>query len=442
MIGGYYGTLIAFAVIGCLFSALLSLLPGLHVYNVMGFAIIAYITVFPGLDPLTFTMFLVGMLSGFGILFTITTVYLNAPDDSTVFMLFPTQKYLVQGRGHEGVMLTGLGSLLAVYLLIAILVFGANQVQTLRNVATPYYGYVLGTVIMFILMSEFPKDFGRSKGTIRKLWEGWKTLFVGYLVFILSALLGMVLFFKVTVPPDRAFTSLMFPFVGMFATSSVLVSIISEMEMPKQHIAKSCDAKPSEVARGVGGGTLGGLFAAFFPAITAGPGAMLAGHATASKGDKPFIVSGAASRYVYYVGAVMLFFLPGVHIRRGAIGMYVNLFFIPETTEQFYLLAGAIAITGGLAFIMLLGLSRFVVKLLERVSWKSMNMGVLCVILVIVFVMGGWQGLLTMSVGTAIGLLPVLFHSRRTGCLAVILVPIWLNMIGMGPTVAGWMGLL
>ena len=56
--------------------------------------------------------------------------------------------------------------------------------------------------------------------------------------------------------------------------------------------------------------------------------------------------------------------------------------------------------------------------------------------------MTGLQGLLLMSVAAAVGLFPVMWNSRRLNLLAVILVPIWLNMAGVGADIAALMGLV
>jgi putative membrane protein len=301
---------------------------------------------------------------------------------------------------------------------------------------------MIGAVWLYILMSEFPKDFGRSKTKLGKLRDAWKTLAAGYLTFFLSSILGMIVFFKVTMPVGTAFQGLMPPLVGMFAVPNLLINIISEMEIPPQYVSKSFDVSGEEIFRGAGGGSIGGLFGAFLPAVTAGPAGLLASHATGQKGDHPFIISMGATRMVYYVGAVLLFFLPGVHIRRGAIGIFINLFFVPETAEQYYLLAAAVAICGGVAFILLMYMSRVAIRVVAKMSFKKVSIAVLFLIIMIVFSMGGVRGLLTMSVGVALGTLPIVYHSRRSNCLAVILTPIFLNMAGLGPTVAGWLGLL
>jgi TctA family transporter len=57
-------------------------------------------------------------------------------------------------------------------------------------------------------------------------------------------------------------------------------------------------------------------------------------------------------------------------------------------------------------------------------------------------VVTGWEGLAIMTVGVGIGLIPVLYGSRRLNCLGILLLPIGCNMSGFGQTVATWLGLL
>ena len=54
----------------------------------------------------------------------------------------------------------------------------------------------------------------------------------------------------------------------------------------------------------------------------------------------------------------------------------------------------------------------------------------------VVFGLFGWAGLALMTVATGIGLIPVYYHSRRMNCMGVLLVPITLNMAGLGPHIA------
>jgi putative membrane protein len=59
----------------------------------------------------------------------------------------------------------------------------------------------------------------------------------------------------------------------------------------------------------------------------------------------------------------------------------------------------------------------------------------------VVYALFGWIGLGLMTVATAIGLIPVYYHSRRMNCMGVLLLPIALNMGDLGPAVVRLMGL-
>jgi putative membrane protein len=314
-----------------------------------------------------------------------------------------------------------------------------NALGIVWDIAMSNIHWIIGAVIAYMLLSEFPKDFGRHKNALHGLKEAWKTILAGYLTFFLAGLLGVILYSKTIIPANHAFQSLMAPLIGLFATSSIILNLISKYEIPEQNIPKSIDAKPVDIVHGSVAGSLGGLFAAFIPAVTAGVGGYMASHAFAQKGDKSFLVSMGASRVVYYVGALSLFFLPTLHLRRGALAMGINLFFTPQTVQQFYLVDAGIALSGIISFFVVIYLSKFLAGVIPKINPKLLNIVVLGIIIVLVYIMTSWQGLIIMSVATAIGLVPVLFNSRRSHCLAVILVPIWLNMSGI--VLAPYLGL-
>jgi TctA family transporter len=58
----------------------------------------------------------------------------------------------------------------------------------------------------------------------------------------------------------------------------------------------------------------------------------------------------------------------------------------------------------------------------------------------IVWGVTGWRGVVMMLVATALGLVPNFWHTRRIPLLAVLLVPVSLNMAGVGSKVAMWLG--
>ncbi|TAN37080.1 MAG: hypothetical protein EPN23_06615 [Verrucomicrobia bacterium] len=63
---------------------------------------------------------------------------------------------------------------------------------------------------------------------------------------------------------------------------------------------------------------------------------------------------------------------------------------------------------------------------------------VVALVICLAMVLGitGWRGLTVMLVATGLGLIPVLFGSRRMNCLGILLLPFTCNMSGFGPTIA------
>ncbi|MCX8067077.1 MAG: tripartite tricarboxylate transporter permease [Anaerolineae bacterium] len=448
-----------FAFLGALVAAPLSLLPAIHIYNIAGFLLMASVFLGPFLAPEEMAMLFLGMVTAYSVLNTIPSVFFSAPDESMVFVVLPGQKYLMQGRGYEAAVLTGIGSLGGIAALLALTPFASALFPALKAILQRHLHWILWSVIAFMLLSEWPKGSDRAPAGWRRWWDGWRSLTAGLATFFLSGLLGFVLMYRPLLPVHVAYQNLLPAFVGLFAVPWVLQNLLAQTVFPPQYIARSVDATPGLVLRGVFAGTLGGLFAAFFPVVTGGIGGLIAGHATAQRDDRLFILSQGASKVVYYVGGFLLFFIPGLLLTRGGMAWMLSTLWRPYGPYFFYQAVAAILLTGTLAFFGLLGAARVVARLVERVNYRTLSAGVLVFIVVVIFAvpaLGEWAssrdgiaalqaglaGLAICAVATGIGLIPVLWGARRMNAMGVLLLPIALNMVGAGPTVAGWLRLL
>ncbi len=437
-----YAVFTLYALAGTLAASLLACVPALHIYNVAGLILLLLARAEGLIAPEALALLFLGMIVGYAVVNTVPSLFFGAPDESAVWIVLPGQKYLMQGRGFEAAALTGVGSLGGIVVLVALAPFTARILSPIRQVIQPHLHWLLGLVVVYMLMSEWPKGSGRGATWLARLWDGWKSLTAGLVTFVLSGVLGLILTYRPLIPVELAFQSLMPAFVGLFAVPWVLQNILSGTAIPKQHAAHSLDVTPALIARGVGAGALGGLLAAFFPVMTGGIGGFIAGHATAQRDDRLFVISQGASKVVYYVGALLFFFAPGLHLTRGGMAWMLTPLYTPYTPEVYWLAVAATALCGALAFVMLLWLSRGALALIGRVDYRWISWGTLAVLVVLVGVVTGWAGLLIALAGTGIGLIPVLFHSRRMNCMGVLLLPILLNMAGLGATVAGWLGLV
>ncbi|RKZ25868.1 hypothetical protein DRQ29_05700 [bacterium] len=434
--------LLVYILIGIGATTIISLIPSLHIYNVMGLIIIAILTFGHFIPAEVIPYMFMAMLVTYSVLNTLTAIFLSAPDESMIFVVMPGQKALTLGRGYEIAMLTGFGSLLGILLLVLITPLSFNVLPALRRIMTPHMHWLLGLVTVYILMSEWPKSIERKPPGLPRFLEAWRSLGAGLLTFALSGFLGLIVFNKTLIPVRSSFQSLLPVFVGLFAVPSVLLNIVSRQTIPKQHIAKSIDVTPSVALRSTIAGGLGGLIAALFPIMTAGMGGLLAGQATAQRDSRIFVMSQGVSKVVYYVGAFLFFFVPGKRMGKGGLVAMVSPLFSVHTIQEYWLALATMVFAGGIAFILLHFLSKWFAKIVHQINYRLISEITLVILLLVVFGMTRWMGLLIMTVSTAIGLLPVLFGSRRLNCLGVLLVPISLNMAGIGPKVAHWLGIV
>ena len=435
---------LASVVAGTVAGCLVACVPALHIYNVMGFGMIGLCSLDRGVPPVFAVPFVTGLIVGWAMANTIPSVFLAAPDESALLMVLPGQKYAMAGRGIEAVMLTAVGGLAGAFVLVLLAgPLAPLVVPTVHAVFRRHLHWVLWSVIVFLLMSEWPRAGVRGPGGWKKFAEGWASLSAGLLTFALSGLLGFILRYRSPMPLEAAFQDMMPAFAGLFAMPWLILNIVSRVELPRQQLAMAKVVVPMRPAFvGACAGTLGGAFAAFFPGVTGGIGALFAGHATAQRDDRVFLVSQGASKLVYYTGAFLLLFVPGLNLSRGTGAWLLQGLYVPHSAGDYFMALASVAVAGAVAFLLMAPLARGMVAVVGRAGCRPVSWLALALIALIVAAATGPMGLLVMAVSTGIGLIPLLFHSRRLNCLGVILLPMACGMSGIAPAVAARLGLL
>ena len=157
---------------------------------------------------------------------------------------------------------------------------------------------------------------------------------------------------------------------------------------------------------------------------------LLAGHATAQRGDRVFIISQGVSKVVYYVGGLLLFFVPGLHLTRGGMAWMLSTSYSSFTLDAYFIATAAALLAGVVAFFLSLGLARIYSALISRINYHVISWITLGILMTVVLGFTGPIGLLICAVATAIGLIPVLWGARRMNAMGILLLPIAVNMIG------------
>lgn len=411
-------------------GVLLSWIPGFHIYN-----IIALITVLAPIYTImpveAFPYFALGALVAFVYLSAIQTVYMSVADESFVLMLFPTQRYLVLGRGHEALWLVTLGAIGGTIILVSLgLTIVPYIIGPLYALLAPYAVWFLILIVLFMFMSEWQKMGDRERNPWRRLLTAWSQNIGGIIVFFSSGLLGFLVMNTGFVPAEFAYVRLTPMFIGFFGLSWVLQNIMSRIIIPRQRTEDVVEASPYHILNGTISGAFGGSIAAFFPVITGGMGALVAGHMVSTRGDDTFIVSQGSNRLLYYVGAFFLLFVPTTSLRRGAGAQLVSSIYVPKTWIEYYYAAGVVLLAAGVSLLGVVYLSKIIARIITGQNYVKVSIVVAGLLVLISYLLAGWQGVVVLLVATVIGLASIIFNTRRSYCLGGIIFPIAVSMTG------------
>ncbi len=440
------GLILLATLTGALLSSVLSCLPGLHIYNAMGgVVLLLFMLAEKGVEvmPELYIPFMTSMIVTWAILNTIPSMLLGAPDESALFTVLPGQKYLMMGRGYEGTMMTGVGGLAGAFLLILFIAPTAPFfLPVIHDVLRPHLHWILWIIITFMLMSEWPKGGTRGKSGWKKFFDAWRSLGAGLVTFLLAGLLGFIILYRSPVSTETAFQNIMPAFVGLFAIPWCLLNVFSGTNIPEQKCSKTIEVDGDVILRSVAAGGLGGGLASFLPVVTGGVGGMLAGHATAQRDERVFVMSQGVSKFIYYVGAFVMFFVPGLNLRRGGAAWMVQSLYRPYGYYEYFMILAVVALSASVAFLMMSPMTRFTLWGIKKLNYRYVSILSLLIIVAIVLSVTGWRGMFVAVVACGIGLLPVLFGSRRLNCLGILLLPMACNMSGFGQHIAAFLGLI
>ncbi|MEM4717743.1 MAG: tripartite tricarboxylate transporter permease [Desulfurococcaceae archaeon] len=432
---------ITWSLLGGLLGLAVSWIPGLHIVNLI--VLITLLTPeFILAHPYLMPYFALGALVAFSFMSAISATYLSISDDSLMLMLFPSQRYLLMGHGHRAVLLYLIGALGGI---LFILVFGLTiaplVIPIVYGLFSPYYAWVLIAIVVFMFMSEWPKEGDREVSGLRRFLVAWRQIAGGLLVFFSSGILGLYVNYTSLIPAERAFARLTPLFIGFFGFSWVLRNILTRIYIPKQDTRDIVESNIKAVLGGIGSGILGGGIAAFFPVVTGGMGALIGGHMASTRGDDTFIVSQGAARVVYYVGALSLLFIPTSRITRGTVAWMVQGIYTPKAWVEYYYALFAILLVASLSFIATLYMSKAMSRVLQEINYVYLSIGIAIVLFILTYLVAGVWGIPLMLAAASIGFAAFVFNTRLSYCLGALIIPVILSMTGALNIILPYLGI-
>lgn len=408
---------ILFMLLGICIGIFFGITPGFHV-NLAITTLFPFAFLFP--SPYQFVVLIVSVSCTEMFIDYIPAIFIGAPDADTALSVLPGHRLLFEGRGYEAIKLTvigGLGALMVGLLMIALV---ANVFGLLYDISRPYMQYIILGVIGFMIISEKkPK----------------KMLFAA-LIISLSGFLGLITLNSSLVPQQEV----LFPVLtGLFGLSGLMISLSEKAGIPEQKDDVGLRIKKKEIVKAVVFAAFAGILVGFLPAVGISEAAVMMQYVGGSNTARSFLITTSGINVANDLFSFISLWLVG-NPRSGA-SVAIQQILTELTFFDVVFLIGSIFFTAGIAAMLTLYLGKKIPKLLVKLNYRYLNISVIIFIVVLVFVLTGFYGLLIAFTSASIGMLCVQLKIRRSHCMGVLLCSTVLFFTGLSPTVISLLGI-
>ncbi|MCD6414085.1 MAG: tripartite tricarboxylate transporter permease [Candidatus Diapherotrites archaeon] len=354
---------------GVLCGVLTGLVPGLHINTFIPFLFL--------LRGSWLTGFVLGVVVSHSLFDFFPAIFLGVPEESTALSILPAHKMVLRGKALKAFQLSLFGGLFSSLFAVASVPFLIPLSKL--DLRIPVLAVLVATILFMLLSSS------------RKILTA--------AIFVLAGILGLN-----TLGEPNSFLAL---FSGFFGASTIINSLMSNPEVPKQKLveARVPAFKPVFL------GSLAGLFSGLTPGISSS----ISGLAVKKLGkvsDEDFLVVLGGANTVYAFMAIAAIFIIG-RPRSGA-GLLLG------DSAGMFMLVGGFLLALGLASFLAWKLAPMVVLVFNTLPTKGLNIVALGFLVALTL----WFGVFPLFiVSTSLGLVCLLSGVRRNTCMASILLP-------------------
>lgn len=383
-------------IIGLLAGTLTGLTPGIHI-NLVSTLLLSFLPSLTFISPISATTFIISMSITHTFVDFIPSIFLGAPEEDSFMAILPGHKMLKSGRGHEAVVLTCYGSILAlpiIAIFTPLFIFFLPIVYNFLKDAIPY---ILIFVSLYMILRE-------------------KKIISGFLIFLLSGGLGYASFNLSVKEP------LLPLLTGLFGASSIILSLKNKSEIKNQKtpLLKEIKIKSKTLIRSFFSSFISAPLCSFLPGIGSGHAAVIASEIFKQSTKSFLIVVGALNTVVMGLSFVTLYSInktrTGSAAAVGEILSKVNL-------NNLLLICTIITLTSIVAFFLTIKLSKIFCNLINKINYFYVNLTVIIILIIVNIVFTNWLGLLVLAIGTLIGIYTIKSENRRINMLGSIILP-------------------
>ncbi len=383
-------------------------LPGLHP-NSIG-AIMA--EVFPGAQWLPIALML--LLGAHVSLEFFASIFMGVPEGETAVGALPGVRMMMEGRGREAAVVVAFSVVAATIIAIAATPLATAAMPALMHFVEPNTLWVLAVAVLLLVGSERGKTTG--SGALR---ERLAAIAKAFVVFALAATLGHLAF-------SMQIKDALFPmFVGFFTIPGIMLSGHGKMKEVRQEEGKvMVDA--GLLAPILLGVLLGGL-ADLVPGIsTPAQIAVFASLILPIDEAKKFLAlvsSIAASHAAFAITAAAT--IGKARVGAVAIANQIE----PITSANVLGLLFAFALAVGFGAFVLIAAAKYASERMKDLDFGLAGKILAAYLVLAVYFVSGWIGIIVLLTAAAIGSLPVLWGVRRTHVMGGIIGPSMMRLL-------------
>ncbi|HON35946.1 MAG TPA: tripartite tricarboxylate transporter permease [Methanothrix sp.] len=415
----FIDTTLAFCVIlGFVLGIISGLTPGLHLNNFASMLLaLSPQLILLGLTPFQMASIILAASISQTFFDAIPAIFLGAPDSETALSVLPGQRLMLEGRGIEAVRLSALGS-------AGSIAFSLFLIYPLSWIVSGYYEYFtkyVGIILLGIALMMIKSERGpwiEGQGSL----VHWKYRLIAAMLFLTSGLLGLFAFEHdgLLSSPLNLEPQVLLPLLsGIFGASSLILSLSTKVQIPKQTESRIKMPAPSLIKAVLSGG-LGGSLVAWIPGIS--PSVASIATRLGSPGTaEEFLVSIAGVN-----SANALFSLVALYVidrpRSGAAAAIQELMTLDERTMAMMMVIVMMVVLA--SYLATVGTADIAARTISRLNYTQLCVFVLVFLLVMTYAFTGIFGLFILLLSTIVGLVAPVAGIHRTHAMGVLMLPL------------------
>jgi putative membrane protein len=380
--------------LGILIGTFTGLFPGIHINLVGAFLVTLSASLLSGINIIYLVTFISAMAITHTFMDFIPSIFLGCPDTDTELSILPGHEMLKEGEGYQATMRTAYGGLISVFLLIILafpLSFIVSKGYPLIQKVIPF---ILILICIIMVFSE-------------------KSKFKAFTVLALTGILGTCIL-------DLSINEPLLPLLsGLFGSSMLIISINQNTKIPQQDLKfKKLELK--RFVKPISGALVASPLCGFLPGLGGGQAAVI-GNQIFKTNEKDFLILlGAVNVLVMGLSFVSLYSISKT--RTGAAVAIQSLIGTMDSNILILILLVCL-ISGIISFFLVKILSIKFLKIIEKINYKKLSIGIILILSILVLLISGILGFIIFIISTATGIYCISLNVRKTQMMGCLLIP-------------------